>query len=184
MKRKDLEDLGLEKEAVDKIMDWNGQDIETEKKRADKAEGERDNYKGQLETAAGELEKFKDIKPEELQATIEKLQTDLKAKDDEYAAKESDRIFLDGIKESIRSVGARNEKAVMALLDIDALKQSKNQTEDIKKALETVKESDAYLFGADEPINNPVGPTGGGVGGADSSLAAMRAAAGLPPEEK
>ena len=55
MKRKELEDLGLEKEAIDKIMDWNGQDIETEKKRADKAEGERDNYKEQLDTATGEL---------------------------------------------------------------------------------------------------------------------------------
>ncbi|WP_278999321.1 phage scaffolding protein [[Clostridium] scindens] len=183
MKRKELEDLGLEKEAIDKIMDWNGQDIETEKKRADKAEGERDNYKEQLDTATGELEKFKDVKPDELQATIEQLQNDLKAKDDEYAAKEADRIFLDGIKDSIRRAGARNEKAVMALLDIDSLKQSKNQTEDIKKALETVKESDAYLFGSEEPINNPVGPIGG-AGGGDTALAAMRAAAGLPPAEK
>ena len=71
----------------------------------------------------------------------------------------------------------------MALLDIDSLKQSKNQTEDIKKALETVKESDAYLFGSEEPINNPVGPIGG-AGGGDTALAAMRAAAGLPPAEK
>lgn len=145
----------------------------------DKAVEQRDTIRSQYDTATGELEKFKDIKPEELQATIEKLRTDLKAKDDEYAAKEADRIFLDGIKESIRSVGARNEKAVMALLDIDALKQSKNQTEDIKKALETVKESDAYLFGVNEPINNPVGPTGGTGGGVDDNVAAVRAAMGL-----
>ena len=124
------------------------------------------------------------MKPEEMQATIQKLQSDLKAKEEEYAAKEADRVFTDTLKEAIKTAGGRNEKAVMALLDVEALKASKDQTEDIKKALETAKESDAYLFGADEPINNPVGPTGGGTGGSDSMLAAMRAAAGLPPEGK
>ncbi len=184
MKREDLEGLGIEKESIDKIMDWNGQDIEAEKSKTKVAEGERDNYKSQLDTATAELDKFKDVKPEELQATILKLQGDLKAKEEEYAAKEADRIFTDTLKDAIKSSGGRNEKAVMALLDVDALKASKDQTEDIKKALETIKESDAYLFGADEPINNSVGPTGGGAGGSDSMLAAMRAAAGLPPEGK
>lgn len=183
MKREDLEGLGIEKESIDKIMDWNGQDIEAEKSKTKSAESERDNYKSQLDTATAELDKFKDVKPEEMQATIQKLQGDLKAKDEEYAAKEADRIFTDTLKEAIKSAGGRNEKAVMALLDVDALKASKDQTEDIKKALETAKESDGYLFGADEPINNPVGPTGG-AGGTDTMLAAMRAAAGLPPEEK
>ncbi len=183
MKRKDLEELGLGKEAVDKIMGWNGADIEVEKAKVVKAEGERDNYKSQLDTAAGQLEKFKDVKTEEMQATIEKLQQDLKDKEAEYAAKEADRVFLDSVKDAIKTSGGRNDKAVMALLDLEALRDSKNQTEDIKKALGTLKESDAYLFGADEPFNNPVGPTGGAAG-ADTALAAMRAAAGLPPAEK
>ena len=66
------------------------------------------------------------------------------------------------------------------------MKGSKDQTEDIKKALEAVKESDAYLFGSDEPFLNPVGPTNN-PDGEDKSLgdlAAIRAAMGLPPEEK
>lgn len=127
----------------------------------DKVVEQRDNYKSQYDTASGELEKFKDVKPDELQATIQKLQDDLKAKDDEYAAKEAERIFSDTLKSAIREAGGRNEKAVIGLLDVDSLKGSKDQTEDIKKALEAIKESDAYLFGADEPIKNPVGPTGG-----------------------
>ena len=61
MKRKDLEDLGLEKEVVDKIMGWNGADIEAEKAKIKAAEGERDNYKSQLDTATEELDKFKDF---------------------------------------------------------------------------------------------------------------------------
>ena len=80
------------------------------------------------------------------------------------------------------AAGGRNEKAVMAMLDMDTLKESKNQSEDIKKALEDVKKSDGYLFGAKEPINNPVGGTGG-EGGADiggDNLASIRSAMGLP----
>ena len=149
MKRKDLEDLGLEKETVDKIMDWNGADIEAANVKVKKAEGERDNYKAQLDTATAELDKFKDVKPEEMQATIEQLRNDLKAKDDEYAAKEADRLFNDTLDKAIVAAGGRNAKAIRGLLDIDALKGSKDQTEDIKKALDEAKESDAYLFGAE-----------------------------------
>ena len=149
----------------------------------DKAVEQRDNYKSQYDTASGELEKFKDVKPDELQDTIKKLQEDLKAKDDEYAAKEADRVFTDGLKEAIKAAGGRNDKAVMALLDIDTLKKSKDQSVDIKAALEAAKKSDAYLFGENEPINNPVGPTGGdgsdARAGADN-MAAVRAAMGLP----
>ena len=186
MKRKDLEDLGLEKETVDKIMDWNGADIEAEKSKTKAAEGERDNYKGQLDAATAELDKFKDVKPEEMQAKIEQLQNDLKAKDDEYAAKEAERLFNDTLDKAITAAGGRNAKAIRGLLDIDALKGSKDQTEDIKKALDAAKESDAYLFGADEPFRNPVGPTNNPEGdkGLDVSTATLRAAMGLPAEKK
>ncbi len=183
MKRKDLEDLGLEKEVVDKIMDWNGADIEAEKAKVKTVAGERDNYKSQLDTATAEINKFKDMKPEEMQATIEKLQQDLKDKDDEYAAREADRVFRDTLKDAIKAAGGRNTKAVMALLDVEGLKNSKDQTADIKKALDAAKESDGYLFGANEPIHNPVLPTGGSGSGGDE-MSAIRMAMGLPAEKK
>lgn len=182
MKREFLEGLKLEKEVIDQIMAENGKDIEAEKAKVTAAEADRDKYKEQLDTATTELDKFKDVKPEELQATIQKLQADLKAKDDEYAAKEADRLFRDSVKEAITAAGGRNEKAVMALLDIDSLKNSKNQKDDIKSALEALKKDNDYLFSSEEPIKNPTGPTGGSGGGDASS--ALRAAMGLPEEKK
>lgn len=144
---------------------------------------QRDNYKSQYDTVSGELRKFEGVDPEGLQNEIKRLQDDLKKKDDEYAQKEADRAFTETLTRAIKEVGGRNEKAVMALLDVETLKASKDQTEDIKKALETAKESDAYLFGANEPINNPVGATGGTGGtGSQDGLSAMRAAMGLPAE--
>ena len=184
MKREFLEGLKLEKETIDQIMAENGKDIEAEKAKVTAAEADRDKYKEQLDTATTELERFKDVKPEELQATIQKRQADLKAKDDEYAAKEADRLFRDSVKEAITAAGGKNEKAVMALLDLETLKGSKNQKSDIKTALEAVKKDNDYLFTSKEPIDNPnpTGPTGGGGGTGASS--ALRAAMGLPDEKK
>lgn len=149
----------------------------------DNVVSKREEYKTSLDTVNERLKKFDGVDVTDLQSQITKLQDDLKAKDAEYAAKEADRTFRDTLKEAIKNAGGRNDKSVMALLDLDGLKASKNQSEDIKKALETVKESDAYLFGANEPFNNPVGPTGGAGGGTDS-LASIRAAMGLPAEKK
>ena len=156
MKTEFLKGLGLEQDAIDKIMAENGKDVAAEKAKTTKAEGERDNYKGQLDTVNAQLKEFDGVDVNDLKGQITKLQRDLKAKDDEYAAKEADRLFTDSLTTSIKDAGGRNAKAIMALLDIDALKASKDQTEDIKKALEDAKKSDAYLFGANEPFNNPV----------------------------
>ena len=61
-------------------------------------------------------------------------------------------MLLNAIKES----KAKNAKAVRALLDIEAIKASKNQAADIAAALEKVKEENDYLFTSDEPIDNPI----------------------------
>lgn len=182
MKRDFLEGLKLEKDVIEQIMAEHKKELQAEQAKVAAAEADRDKYKEQLDTATAELDKFKDVKPEELQATIQKLQADLKAKDDEYAAKEADRLFRDSVKEAITAAGGRNEKAVMALLDIDSLKNSKNQKDDIKSALEALKKDNDYLFSSEEPIKNPTGPTGGSGGGDASS--ALRAAMGLPEEKK
>lgn len=180
MKTEFLKELGLEQDVINKIMAENGKDIAAEQAKTAKAEGERDNFKDQLATATTSLEKFKDVDPTAMQSEIDKLNQQLKDKDAEYAAKEADRAFSETLKEAIKTAGGRNEKSVMALLDIDSLKASKDQSTDIKKALDEVKKSDAYLFGTDEPFLNPVGPTGGSSEIGGDSVTAIRAVMGLP----
>jgi uncharacterized phage infection (PIP) family protein YhgE len=180
MKTEFLKELGLEQDVINKIMAENGKDIAAEQAKTAKAEGERDNFKDQLATATTSLEKFKDVDPTAMQSEIDKLNQQLKDKDAEYAAKEADRAFSETLKEAIKTAGGRNEKSVMALLDIDSLKASKDQSTDIKKALDEVKKSDAYLFGTDEPFLNPVGPTGGSSEIGGDNVTAIRAAMGLP----
>ena len=93
--------------------------------------------------------------------------------------------FGTSLEAAITAAGGRNAKAIKALLDVDALKKSKDQTADIKAAIEACQKENMYLFGANEPINNPTGPTNGPTpGGADANTAALRAAMGLPAEKK
>lgn len=181
-----LKEYGLEVPA-DKKADFDKAWKENYRTKSeyDNAVSQRDNYKTSLDDVNAKLKEFEGVDVKDLQGQITKLQGDLKAKDDEYAAKEADSVFMDSVKEAVKTAGGRNEKAVIAMLDIDTLKKSKNQSEDIKAALENVKKSDGYLFGSNEPINNPVGSTGGN-GGADiggDDVAALRAAMGLPEKK-
>lgn len=180
MQRKFLEDLGLEKEIIDKILDESGADLEKTKA---KLEAERDNYKSQLETAQNALKEFEGVDVKDLQDKISTLNNDLKNKDAEYQQKIADMEFNSILESAINKSGAKNTKAVKALLDLDTLKTSKNQAEDITKALESVKSENDFMFTSDEPIKNPVKDTGNTkiTGGEAESL--MRASMGLPPKK-
>lgn len=154
MKREFLEGLGLEKDAIDKIMTENGNDINREKQKAD-------DIKSQLDSAKEALKGFEGIDVAQLQGEITRLNSDLAAKEADYKAKIADMEFSSALDSALGASKARNSKAVRALLDIDALKASKNQTEDIRKAIEAVKAENDYLFESSEPIRNPVAPSGG-----------------------
>ena len=152
MQRKFLEDLGLEKDVIDKIMDENGKDINREKDKAN-------SFKDQLDEARETLKGFEGVDVKELQGKIATLTSDLEQKDKDYQDKIAEMEFNSLLDMAISSSGAKNSKAVKALIDIEALKSSKNQSEDIKKAIDTVKSENDYMFGSSEPIDSLVSNT-------------------------
>ena len=139
----------------------------------------RDNYKSQLETAQNALKEFEGIDVKDLQGKIDKLNSDLAQKDSDYQAKIADLAFNSKIDGLITKAGAKSVKAVKAFLDVETLKESKNQDTDLQTAIDACKTENDYLFGINEPINMPIGPTGGNNSNADA-LAGIRAAMGLP----
>ncbi len=183
MKAEKLKELGLTEEQISAVMKENETEITAEQKKTQAAELERDNYKGQLDTAQTTLKEFEGIDVKDLQGKVQTLTNDLAAKEAEYQGRIADMQFTDLLKGEIQKRGGKNSKAIMGILDMKALKESKDQSKDISAALDAVKESDAYLFGADEPINNSV-LLGGGTGGIDSNTAALRAAMGLSATDK
>ena len=109
----------------------------------------RDNYKTQLETAQTALKEFEGVDVKDLQGRIDTLNKDLQNKETEYQNKIADMEFNAVLESAITKSGAKNPKAVRGLLNIDTLKASKNQAEDITKALEDIKNADGYMFGDD-----------------------------------
>lgn len=195
MKREDLEALGLTKEQIDKVLDMHHTEYDPVKKDLETAQEDLKNEKAKtsvqettIKDLKKDLEEFKDADVSGMKKKIEDLESDIKTKDADHQKEIADRDFNDLLKESITASKGRNTKAITALLDVDTLKASKNQKEDIAVALNALAEAEdsKMLFGEPEP--NPVG-TGNIIGqvrktesGADD--AALRAAMGLPPVQE
>lgn len=181
MKREFLEnmkvgDAPLSKEAIDAIMAENGRDIEAAKKPY----ADYDSIKQQLATATEGLKAFEGVNVQDLQGQIATLQGKLDTQKAEHEAKLADMAFDGVLKDAITAAKGRNAKAIQALLDVDKLKASKDQTTDIKAALEALKKDSGYLFepeGTPPPYAPGTGTNGGG--GNLTSGDALRAAFGL-----
>lgn len=145
-----------------------------------------------VKTLTASLDKFKDVDPEALSAEIARLKDDIAKKDADFAQQLSDRDFEDLIKGAIADAKGKNTKAIRALLDIDTLKASKNQKDDIAAAIKELTEAEdsAMLFGSTEPDEpgavgklDAIGKVGAGGAGGDFEKS-LRAAMGLPEAKK
>lgn len=139
MKTEDLQGKGLNQEQIDFVMSEHGKELNAVK-------AERDGYKTQLDTAQASLKAMEGIDAAGLQTKVSDLTKQLQGKDAEIEKIKSDYAFDASVKEAIRKAAGRNEKAIMALLDVDTLKASKNQTQDIEAAITALKKDNDYLF--------------------------------------
>lgn len=148
MKRDFLQNLkageqALPKEVIDAIMDENGRDIEAAKKPF----ADYDTIKQQLANANKTIEDFKNMDVDGIKKAADEWKAKYEQAEKDHAAK-LDGLELDGkIESALREAKAKNAKAVRALLDMEALKASKNRDADIKAAVEAVATENAFLFG-------------------------------------
>lgn len=173
-------DQALPKEVIDAIMEENGHDIEAAKKPF----ADYDTIKEQLGEAQKTINGFQDQDIEGVRKSAQEWEQKYNDAIAEHQ-KQMDDLAFDGVlKDAIAAAKGRSDKAIRALLDVDALKKSKNQAEDIKAALEGLRKESGFLF--DDGQTPPPFATGAGTGsgGAYDSNAAMRAAMGLPASEK
>lgn len=160
-------------------------DYEKQKTELDSAGEKLKTADATMKRLEKELEEYKDVDVSGLKKQIEDLKEDLEKKDEEYQRQISDRDFDDLLKDSISQAKGRNAKAITALLDVETLKQSKNQKDDVAAAIKALSEQEdsKMLFG--EPDPKPVGNgnlIGQVTGGAQTyDDARMRAVMGLPP---
>jgi len=86
MKRDILESLGLDKDAIDRIMAENNSDIEREKGKAQAVSDDRDAIKQQLEDVQNKLAAFDGVDVDAIKGEITTLKNNLAAADTKYQA--------------------------------------------------------------------------------------------------
>ncbi len=172
-------DAPLPKEAIDAILAENSRDVAA----AVKPFADYQSIKEQLAATKEGLKAFEGVDVKDLQGQVARLTKDLEDREAAHRKQLADLAFDGVLKDAITAARGRSPKAIQALLDVDKLKASKDQSADIKAALEALKKDSGYLFEAEE--TPPPYSAGAGAGGRPSSgLDAIRAAAGLTAGEK
>lgn len=133
-----------------------------------KLETERDTLRESLQAAQETLRSFEGVDVKELQGRVAALTADLQTKENEYKNQLAERDFNDAVSKIAAEYHAHDIKAVMPFLDVEKLRSSKNQSEDIKAAFEAVKKENSYLF-EDKTAPRVVSSTSGNTPQNDSS---------------
>ena len=178
----------LPKDAIDAILAENGKDIEAAKKPY----LDYDTIKQQLKDAQTTLQGIQD-QGTDLETARKNAQDWEKKYNDAVTAHQqelAERDFRQLLETAITGAKGKNVKAITALLDVDALRGSKNQEADIKTALEALMKSDPWAFGEGAGASGAGGMTvqtggehgaGGNGAGDDGVIARFR---DLNPELK
>lgn len=148
MKREDLKKLGLEDEAIESVMKLHGQTVNGLQEQVTALQASEANLKSQNEKHEKDLKTLqKDNDDNEtLKQTIKDLQ---KENADAKAGYEKQLVGMQrdsAIEKALATSGAKNTKAVKALLDADKIVFKDGELSGLAEQLEAYKQSDPYMF--------------------------------------
>jgi hypothetical protein len=189
MNKQDLLKLGIEdEELVQKIVILHGKDIEKFKAELETKQNEFQALQEQYQEADKTIAGFKEMDIEGIKTAAEEWRTKAEQAQVEAEQKIQSLKFEHALEENLRLSGAKNLKAVKALLELDSIKFSEDgsKLEGIVEQLETVKTENNYLFESEnldeEEDSEPkiVSRTRNRSVLGDAAALAARKAAGLP----
>ena len=169
MKREFLKSLGLEEEAIDKILDEGSKDIGKEKAKREQVEEDLNTVKQQLADRDKDLEELK--KTSCVAAEVQKKLDDLQAKYDAAPQGVQDQItardYADAMSSSISGAGLKfsskaAEKAFRNERKEKGLPVKDGALEGFEEFVKTQKEADPEAFAPEKPAAQIVGKTGAG----------------------
>lgn len=148
MKRKFLEDLGLEKEAIDKIMAENGNDVNTAKADYDSLKQQLDAANMQIQERDTQLETLKNSTGdmEALKQQIASLQSDNQATKEKYEAAMKDLKMSTAIKLALGD-SAQDADLVAGLFDKSKpIMSDDGKITGLDEQMKALKKEKAFLF--------------------------------------
>ena len=148
MKRRFLEDMGLNKEAVDKIMAENGKDIEDSKSNLEQMKEELKQAKSQLIERDAQLENIKKSSGdnEELKKQIDDLQKENQNAKETYKSEVKELKMSTAIKLALGET-AQDTELVTGLFDKSKLILADDgKVTGLEEQIKSIKESKPFLF--------------------------------------
>ena len=137
------------KTAIEKEIRVNYKTISEFEKALGKVEGERDNYKQQLDDANETLKGFEGVDVKTIQTQLDEYKTRAENAEKDYTAKLEARDFEDALKTAMDGYKFSSEaakKAVMAEVKASGLKLKNGKILGLNDLMETIKEGDASAF--------------------------------------
>lgn len=169
MKREFLKNLGLEDEAIDKILDEASKDIGKEKAKREQAEEDLKTVKQQLADRDKDLEELKRTSGDA--AAVQQKLDDLQAKYDADTKAFQDQItardYVDAMTSAIAGAGLKfsskaAEKAFRNELKEKGLTVKDGALEGFEEFVKAQREADPEAFAPDKPAAQIVSKTGAG----------------------
>lgn len=173
--KEELLKLGLTEEQAKDVFALRGKELNEDKSALDTLTKERDSLKNQLQKAEEQVENLKSLESisAEQKDAIDKLQADYDKYKQEAEAELAKTNKVNAINLALKDTKAHNPAALMKFIDVDAIEVDDNGKPKIDDVINGLKESDPYLFEAEEsgkpnPNILPQGnPAANGAGNAD-----------------
>lgn len=147
MKRKELLDLGIDDEIVEKIMAIYGKSVTKLQNSLAEVETERDNVKSQLDEASTQIQSFKSMDIDGIKRQASEWEQKYKDAEKNFKA-ELETTRLHNVLRTVlkETYHAHDPKAVLPYLDLSTVKLDGEKITGLKEQMETVVQSQSFLF--------------------------------------
>lgn len=177
--KEELLKLGLTEEQAKDVFALRGKELNEDKSALDTITKERDSLKDQLQNTEAQLKTLKadaNTSAEQKEA-LDKLQAEYDKYKADAAAELAKTNKVNAINLALKDTKAHNPAALMKFIDVDAIEVDDNGKPKLDDVINGLKESDPYLFQAEEdgtpnPNIVPPGNPAAGAGSADDAFAA------------
>lgn len=154
MTREFLEEMGIEKENINKILNKYHEGVKEYKDSAEKVktlEAETTSLKEQISQRDKDLKELKKVDAKELQTKIAELEEKNKTLQEESESKllETRKNLM--LENSLMKANVKNSKAIRGMLDFEKITINGDELTGLDDQIKALKESDSYLFNIEEP---------------------------------
>ena len=154
MTREFLEEMGIDKENVNKILDKYHDGIKEYKDSAEKVktlEAETNSLKEQISQRDKDLKELKKVDAKELETKLAELEEKNKALQETHDKEMSETRKNLMLENSLMKANVKNSKAIKGMLDLDKITIDGDELTGLDDQIKALKESDSYLFNIEEP---------------------------------